>query len=187
MRRNASFIFRLLAVFALANSVMGPMAKADDDEAFERAVKATFVYKFEPFVTWPDRAFSSSGSPFNICVLGDDAFGDLVDRAAGGQQAGNRPIKVLRLRSVSPDDHCQVLYLATGDPQLAHQFLTAVDRDPVLTVTDSVSDGAAKGMINFAIADNRVRFEIDAEAATRSGLTISSKLLSLALPARHGP
>jgi hypothetical protein len=45
-------------------------------------------------------------------------------------------------------------------------------------VTDGERD--AKGMLNFVIADNRVRFEIDDKTAADSGFVISSKLLSLA-------
>jgi hypothetical protein len=51
----------------------------------------------------------------------------------------------------------------------------------VLTVTDSARDEPARGIINFLIQNNRVRFEIDNGAAAESGLTISSKLLSLAV------
>jgi hypothetical protein len=42
-------------------------------------------------------------------------------------------------------------------------------------------------MINFIVADNRVRFEIDEAAARRNGLQISSKLLSLAASVRPAP
>jgi len=57
----------------------------------------------------------------------------------------------------------------------------------VLTITDGVADPAARGMINFVIVDNRVRFEIDAGGARRAGLDISSKLLSLAVSVRPAP
>jgi hypothetical protein len=36
-------------------------------------------------------------------------------------------------------------------------------------------------MIHFAMQQSRVKFHIDSGAATRSGLTLSSKLLALAL------
>jgi hypothetical protein len=53
---------------------------------------------------------------------------------------------------------------------------------PVLTVTDGASDTGSRGMVNFVLRDNRVRFEIDEISASQSGLMISSKLLSLAVP-----
>jgi hypothetical protein len=162
-------------------------ARADDSDTLALAVKAAFLYKFEPFVTWPAQVFPSPDSPFNLCVIGADPFGPLLDRAVAGQATAGHTIVVLRLDTVSPDTHCQLLYIATADPGMARQAETAVTGGPVLTITDSIGDGAAKGMINFVIADKRVRFEIDAAAAKRSGLEISSKLLSLAVAVRATP
>ena len=56
----------------------------------------------------------------------------------------------------------------------------------MLTVTDAATDPAAKGIINFVIEDDRVRFEIDNSTAAAGGLTISSKLLSLAVHVTGG-
>jgi YfiR/HmsC-like len=162
-------------------------ARADDADALALAVKAAFLYKFEPFVSWPAQAFPSPASPFNLCVVGDDPFGPLLDRAVSGQQTAGHAIAVLRLKSVSPDAHCQLLFIATADPGSARQAEAAVAGTAVLTITDSIDDPADRGMINFVIADNRVRFQIDAVAAAQSGLTISSKLLSLAVSVRSGP
>ena len=44
---------------------------------------------------------------------------------------------------------------------------------PILTVTDEASSADIKGIINFVIRDNRVRFEIDEAAAVADGLVIS--------------
>jgi hypothetical protein len=57
----------------------------------------------------------------------------------------------------------------------------------VLTVTDDQLHGPSTGIVNFIIANNRVRFDIDAEAATQNGLVISSKLMNLALNAKRRP
>jgi hypothetical protein len=40
-------------------------------------------------------------------------------------------------------------------------------------------------MIHFVVAQGRVRFHIDEAAAVRSGLTINSRLLALALSVRQ--
>jgi hypothetical protein len=49
-----------------------------------------------------------------------------------------------------------------------------------LTVGEADDFTANGGIINFKLKDARVRIEIDAAAADRVGLRISSKLLSLA-------
>ena len=51
----------------------------------------------------------------------------------------------------------------------------------VLTVTDGQADSGDVGIINFVVRDSRVRFDIDDAAAASAGLTISSRLLNLAL------
>jgi hypothetical protein len=56
----------------------------------------------------------------------------------------------------------------------------------VLTVTDESLGRETGGVITFAVRDNRVRFRIDTAAAAQNGLTVSSKLLSLALNVRTG-
>ena len=56
---------------------------------------------------------------------------------------------------------------------------------PVLTVTDAATDAGAHGIVNFVIEGNRVRFEIDLNAAAENHLMISSKPLDLAVRVRQ--
>ena len=177
----------LLGAIVIALTFAAPQAGADDPAALALAVKAAFLYKFEPFITWPEQAFPAPDSPFNLCLIGGDPFGSLLDRAVDGQQTAGHRIAVMRLSLLSQDAHCQMLYIAPAAAPAAHEIQAAVQGAPVLTVTDSIGDASAKGMINFVIADNRVRFEIDDAAAKRSGLQISSKLLSLAVSVRAAP
>ena len=73
---------------------------------------------------------------------------------------------------------CQVVFIEIGDAQTESNAVHAFIGKPVLTVTDS--NEATVGIIGFAIEQNHVRFDIDDASAAKSGLTISSKLLSLA-------
>jgi len=52
--------------------------------AFENAVKASYLYKFAPFVQWPPAALGASAAPFTICVAGSDPFGPALDEAVRG-------------------------------------------------------------------------------------------------------
>jgi hypothetical protein len=94
-----------------------------------------------------------------------------------------RPIVVRRLPAFDPGAGCMIVFAAGSAAQL-HDTLAAVRGSPALSVTDVEQDAPDKGIINFVIADNRVRFEIDDKAAAQAGFTISSKLLSLAINIR---
>lgn len=156
-------------------------AAGQESGTLEYAVKAAYLYKFGPFVEWPVAAFESATSAMNVCVVGYDPFGDVLDETMRGQRIGERPVAVLRLATVDRDSGCHILYAAGSDAQPVADILAAVSGAPVLTFTDAARDPREKGIIHYVIHENRVRFEIDDQSAAENGLTISSKVLSLAL------
>ena len=177
MRRLGLLLLTTLALPA-------PAVVAEDN--LELAVKATYLVKFQPFVTWPASAFAATDSPFSLCIAGKDPFGTLLERAMAGQSAEGRALIARRLEIPDGEADCQILYIARGDIAAARRALDAVRGRPVLTVTDSAEPGEPQGMLNFVMTEGRVRFTIDADAARESRLDISSKLLSLAVFLRRG-
>lgn len=159
-------------------------AAANAETALEQEVKATYLYKLAPFVEWPPRAFASANAPVTLCVVGDDPFGPMLDQAVEGKTRGVRPIVARRLERASPDSGCQIMYIAGSRQQSVADALHALEGAPVLTVTDA-APAERRGMVNFVRQDNRVRFEIDEAAASQCGVTISAKLLELAVSVRR--
>jgi len=154
-------------------------------DTLEYAVKAAYLYKFTPFVEWPASAFAGPGSPFNLCVLGEDPFGPTLDQAVGGHMVGEHPVKVRRLQSADSAGDCHILYLGMTRPPQAAAALSKVRGDPILTVTEQ-NLGVSGGVIQFLVRDGHVRFTIDEAAATANRVVISAKLLSLAASVRNG-
>jgi YfiR/HmsC-like len=174
----AKWLLLLLAVFM----VLSVTAAQGQDSSIEGAVKATYLYKFPPFVQWPPGALAADS--FTLCIIGNDPLGSVLDRAVSGQRIADRPIVARRLAVFSPDAGCQIVFAAGSPAQPVANILAAVRGRPILSVTDEGREGQPKGILNFVIAENRVRFEIDDQAAAESGLIISSKLLGLALHVR---
>jgi hypothetical protein len=143
------------------------------------AVKAAFLTKFPAYVAWPAGARPRPGGPVQICVVGGDPFGRLLDEAARGQQIDGHPLQVRRLDAPAQASGCHVAYVHGGGASGLHGR-------PVLTVTDARS-GAQGGMIHFVVHQGRVRFNIDQAQAAKNGVGISSRLLSLALSVRQRP
>lgn len=146
----------------------------------EYAVKATYLYKFGPFVEWPSQAAAYPAGAFTICVAGNPEVADLLLQVANGQQMNGYPVAVRGFSRITGDPGCSILY-AAGPPDAVAADLAAVRGAPVLTVTDSSTSPAPTGMISFVLQDGHVRFDIDPAAARAAGLSISSKLLSLAV------
>jgi hypothetical protein len=161
----------------LALALLAPLTgRAHAEPSLEYAIKAAYLTKFIPFITWPPGSFEKPNSPVTICLVGGDPFDGALDEAARSAQVGERPIAVRHL--LQPDDGCRMVFVPAGDPELAARTLEALKGRSVVTVTDSGI--RPRGIISFVIDANHVRFDIDEAEADQDGLSISSKLLSLA-------
>lgn len=146
----------------------------------EYNVKAVYLMKFAPFIEWPDQVFPSSSAPITICVVGEDPFGSVLDKAAAASTGGRR-LTVRRIATIDSSDAaalsgCQIAYVS--DPLTGLDVIDAAKTKPVVTVTDSGM--RVHGVISFVMQDNHVRFDIDDALAEKNGIHFSSKLLELA-------
>jgi len=175
--RTACVFLWMLAALAAS------LPAAAQTQSLEYPVKANYLVKFAAFVEWPPRTFASSTSPVVICIVGNDPFGPVIDRAAQSGSGSTRQVVVKRTDRLDSRTGCHVAYLGASPLQTQAQAIAAVHGQPVLTVTDAARRGP-RGVIHFAIAGNRVRFHIDDRSAQAGGMDISSRLLSLALSVR---
>ncbi|HUB98076.1 MAG TPA: YfiR family protein [Stellaceae bacterium] len=167
---------------ALALAIAAATSAAAALEATEPAIKAAYLYKFGFFVEWPQAAFTADNSPINLCIVGNDPFGSLLDDMVNGQKIGARPVVVRRMSTIAAKSGCHIVYMSNDQNAQASAALASLRGSDVLTVTDRTADsGNNVGIINFVMKDNKVRFDIDDDAAASGGLTISSRLLNLAL------
>ncbi|MGH7992498.1 MAG: YfiR family protein [Limisphaerales bacterium] len=153
---------------------------AQDSSPSEYQIKAAFLYNFAKFVQWPPQAFAGPRSPMVIGMLGDNVFGDNLERTIRNKTIDNRPFEFREFHSVKEATNCQILFISPSEKKRLPKILNGLRGTSVLTVSETdhfIEDG---GMINFDIEDNEVHFQINNAAAKRSGLIISSKLLSLA-------
>lgn len=150
----------------------------------EDAVKAAFLPKFPRYVGWPQAAQPGAGRPYRLCVIGRDPFGLLLDQAAAGETIDGRGVAVVRMAGPDAAAGCHVAFVRGQTAAETGRMLLALRGRPILTVTDARA-GAARGMIHYTVAGGRVRFFIDEAEAARQGLSISSRLLALALGVRQ--
>jgi len=149
-------------------------------EPSEYQVKAAFLYNFTKFVDWPQTSGNDTQGPLEICVIGDDPFGDDLDKIVKGKSVNERPLVVRRLRGAVDARTCSIAFVSSSERGHLRPILEALRGTSVLSVGDTPGFAKMGGVINFILQDNRVRFEINVDAAQRARLKISSKLLSLA-------
>ena len=162
--------FLALAITAAAQSPRAP----------EYQVKAAFLYNFAKFVEWPSPAFPGPSTPFRICVLGHDPFGDALTNIVQGKSISGHSILSMQVQSAAEARSCHIIFLSPSDPGTLRQHLDRLHDFPVLTVGESADFLPLGGMINFVLEEERVRFEINLASAERHHLKLSSKLLAVA-------
>lgn len=153
--------------------------------AEEYQVKGAFLLNFAKFVAWPANTFKSPEDPIVICILGQNLFGAAFERAALDATAGNRPIRVRAIQNFQQLGSCQMVFAGAAERKRLRGIFDALQRGAVLSVGETEGFLSAGGMIAFKVEDEKVRIEINQQAAERAGLRISAKLLSLAQAGRR--
>lgn len=148
--------------------------------ATEYQLRAAFVYNFAKFVEWPPRVFASSTAPFTLCVYEKGPVADALEQGVAGKTVQNRMISVKAVATLGQSKGCQVLYFDQTAGAHLGEMLSGLEAEHVLTVGETDKFTKAGGIIGFIMESGMLRFGINNAAARKSGLEISSKLLSLA-------
>ena len=154
-------------------------ARAEEATPLEYRVKGAFLFNFAKFTYWPPAAFADSQAPFVICIAGKNPFGDEFRFALEKQAVLGRTVALKQWEQTGASG-CHIVFISGHDGQIAGQILGAIGQAPVLTVGETVDFRKRGGAIQFVMDKGKVRFEISMMAVKRQGLTISSRLLSVA-------
>jgi len=169
------FNFRL-TVLLLAFSTSQPAVAAEGIIAEESAVEAAFLYNFAVFTEWPD----IPADEFRICVLGSESVLAALETVKK-KKLKERTISITNISSASQVQSCQVLFVGRSE----HASITSLARQifnaPVLVVAEENGYDPKDVIIALVKLQGRIAFKINRTAAQEKSLTVSSKLLKLAL------
>jgi hypothetical protein len=144
----------------------------------EEAVKAVFLYRFAGYVTWP--ASTANAPQFTIAVLGEENVAKQLKEFLPGHSIQGKPARVASIQGLGQLGDAQMVYIGSDFAGKLGAVLEALKDRPVLIVTDQPGALEEGSTVNFLIEQQHVRFEISTVAAKRSGLAISSGLLTVA-------
>jgi hypothetical protein len=154
---------------------------AGSSDSSEYLIKAGFTYNFAKLMQWPASTFPQPDSPIVIGILGSDPFGATLDSVLAGKKVNNRSFVVKHLKWGSADiKGCNILYVSTSEAARLDEIFHLLKGQPVLTIGQMPDFARRGGIINFIIEDDKVRFEVNVEAARQADISISSRLLTLA-------
>jgi hypothetical protein len=141
-------------------------------------VKAAFLRNFTHYVRWPAGVFADDHSPWRICILGNDPFGDILDKTLTGRFEQGRAFQILRAETLNELPQCEIVYIAYKDAAKRRAALAELKKSPVLTVGDAPDFLQEGGIIQFQIED-RVEMSINLDQARSVSLAIQTKMLEV--------
>lgn len=147
----------------------------------EYHIKAVFLCNLTHFVNWPVDA-EQENEDFVIGIYGPDPFDSVLDKVVTGEKKGDKTITVERYSQLAeiPHKRCKILFIHSSKMSEWPTIRQHLSGFPVLTVADVAGFPKAGGMVNLLKTDQKIQVEINNDAVRKSGLSISSKLLSLA-------
>ena len=173
MHRRCTCLWLLIVTLLAA---VHSMARAEDIPSIEYKVKASYLYNFLKFVEWPVDAFADN--TIFVCVFGADNFGTAL-RPINGEIVRGRTIAVRYFQDIKGLETCHVVFVSASERNRDPQVLQYLVGRPVLIVGESSGFVARGGIINLIQVADKIRFEINQQAAKRNRLKISAQLLQL--------
>lgn len=173
-----SWIIWLASVVLLMVSVAAQANGQESAVENPNKVKAAFLRNFAHYVTWPGSAFPDSRSPWRVCILGRDPFGDMLEKTFLGRTEQDRSFEVHRADALQRLPSCQIVFLALDDPVVRRGILSELKGKPVLTVGDTPEFLREGGVIRFQVED-RVRLSINLDQARAASLAVQTRMLEV--------
>ena len=173
----------LLACLLVCGFSRTVLAQVGDAAVINREykLKALFLYNFGSYVEWPPSAFQGNTHPFVIGILGSSPVQRTLRGIAASKTINGRRILVEHYAAAAAIKHCQILFIGRDVPLQERKLAVERLRDQhVLIVGESNGFARSGAIVNFFVENNKIRFEINLDAARQHQLRISSKLLALA-------
>jgi len=143
-------------------------------------LKAAYVYNIAKFTRWPESALAKNMRLFRLCVYGS---GETIEelKKLNGRPLSTRSVAIVEPKFESDFYQCQLLYISSSEQRRYRYVLSLINRKQVLTISDDVRFLRHGGLVNLSEQQQKLRFEINNTLLSQAELTMSSKLLKLAI------
>jgi hypothetical protein len=169
--RLAAAVTRVTLLICLVCNV------AYGEDSLEYKIKAAYLYNFTKFIGWPEL----NSATFNICIVGNDPFQDLLDNLET-KTAFDKPIRIFRYNNIKQAKDCQIVYFDKIEANAGFSMSNALivgDLHHSLTVSSQPFFAESGGMIGFVLEQEKIKLHINLKALKQSGLEISAKLIEV--------
>jgi hypothetical protein len=137
-----------------------------------------FIFNFSRLIEWPA---SYKTGPFVIGVLGSSEVAGELETYTKGKKVGSQDISVVRYKTAQEISTCHILFIPFSKTKQVGEILGVLSGKSTLIITEksgALDEGSA---INFVILEDKMKFELKPENASKFGIKFSSKLQEMAM------
>lgn len=142
----------------------------------ENEVKAAYIERFTRFIDWSQ----TQDSLFVVAVVGKNTLGNSLDILFEEETINDVPVVVNYYDDYHNVNDAQVIFISKSEKKNITNIIERFSDSPVLLVSDTKGYANAGSHINMYRDNNHIKFEINPNAISKSGLKVSSLLLASA-------
>lgn len=143
----------------------------------EYEYKAAFIERFTRFIEWPNEIGTHT---FKIVILGQNPFNNSLVELFDGVKIKNKNVELIYTDDIKDLSKVDLVFISKSEKRRIDEIILALRTKPILIISDSKGFCKTGVHINMYVDDNYVRYEINQIAIEKSGLKVSSMLLSTA-------
>jgi hypothetical protein len=173
-------------------------ALAEEEQDRVQEIKTAFIYNFCKFIQWPEDKIEDANQPFVIGVFGDSPIKDTLGNLEN-KKIKNKKIIVKYFKGLADSELSKskkeaklesileklskphILYISKTEKDYFQKLTYFLAKNNLLVISTHPEFLNSGGMINFVMQKNRIHFELNTAAIKRSNLTVSSKIMRLAV------
>jgi len=122
---------------------------------------------------------SSEREPFNICLFGQDDFGNALDSLIT-RRFHDMPTTIYRFaHSTARNERCEPLFVSVSKQPFLPSVIKSLQQ-PAPTISDASHFAGNGGMIEFVSSNKHICFKTNLQQAHAAGLSVPAPLLELA-------
>ncbi len=149
--------------------------------AEEYMLKASWLERISRFIEWPEEAFNSdTSSPFVISVIGNNPFGDILDKTFEDMKIKDRSVQIRIISDISEIPGSHILFVSSSKRSSISDILQYTKNRSIVTVSDTEGFGELGVLINLFIVEKKLKFEINLPAIRESKLSFDPNFLEYA-------
>ena len=162
--------FKILLLFLLfANQMQAQVSESE--------VRAAYIERFTRFIDWP---VEFENNTFMIAVIGKNPFNTSLDDLFAVTKIKNKNVEIIYTNNINDITNVNLVFISGSEKKRIDEILKAINKKPILLISDTKGFCETGTHINMYVDENKIRYEMNPETLEKSGLRVTSLLLSSA-------